>query len=332
MNEYQATQASDAFNRRDWLLGSGAAVGGALLATSTSNAAEAKRQEPQFSYCLNTSTIRQCAYPGVASGERLTITAAIDVAAEAGYTGIEPWINEITRHTEAGGKLADLRKRIEDRGLTVESAIGFCPWIVNDDATRAKALEAAKRDMEIVSQLGGTRIAAPPVGATKEPGLDLFKAAERYRALLEVGRKVGVVPQLEVWGFSKNLHRLGEAVLVAVESNHPDACLLPDVYHIYKGGSDFGGLGMLGPGAMHVFHMNDYPADPPWNTIRDSDRVYPGDGTAPLDMILRTLAQIGFRGHLSLELFNEDYYRNDAMTVARTGLKKMQSAVRSALA
>jgi sugar phosphate isomerase/epimerase len=83
---------------------------------------------------------------------------------------------------------------------------------------------------------------------------------------------------------------------------------------------------------MHVFHMNDYPADPPRERITDADRVFPGDGTAPLEEILRTLASVGFRGMLSLELFNRTYWQQPALTVARTGLEKMQQAVRAAQA
>jgi sugar phosphate isomerase/epimerase len=56
-------------------------------------------------------------------------------------------------------------------------------------------------------------------------------------------------------------------------------------------------------------------------------RVYPGDGVAPLDEILRSLRAIGFRGFLSLELFNESYWRQPAGTVARVGLAKMRAVV-----
>ena len=69
--------------------------------------------------------------------------------------------------------------------------------------------------------------------------------AERYRALLELGDQIGVVPQVEVWGFSRTLGRLGEAALVAMEARHPSACILPDVYHLYRGGSGLGGIKLL---------------------------------------------------------------------------------------
>jgi sugar phosphate isomerase/epimerase len=142
--------------------------------------------------------------------------------------------------------------------------------------------------------------------------------------LLELGDAMGVVPQVEVWGFSRTLGRLGEAACVAIEAGHPRACILPDVYHLYRGGSGFDGIKLLGPSAIHVFHINDYPANPPRTKITDADRVYPGDGVAPLRTLLRDLSSRGFRVTLSLELFNRDLWSQDPLTVAQTGLRKMR--------
>ena len=269
-----------------------------------------------FRYCFNTSTIR---------GQKLSLLEEIDIAAQVGYHALEPWIGEIETYVRQGGSLADLKKRIGDLGLSVESAIGFAEWIVDDDARRSKGLEQARRDMDLVQQIGGTRIAAPPAGATDVADIDYLKVAERYRALLTLGEHIGVVPQVEVWGFSKTLHRLGQALLVAMESGHPQACVLPDVYHLYKGGSDFAGLSLVSGQAMHVFHMNDYPATPPRQAIADSDRVYPGDGVAPLVDILKTLHANDFNGYLSIELFNKEYWQQDPMDVARLALTKMKT-------
>jgi sugar phosphate isomerase/epimerase len=206
----------------------------------------------------------------------------------------------------------------------VESAIGFAEWTVDDNDRRSKGLEQARRDMDLVQQIGGKRIAAPPAGATDVSNIDYLKLAERYHALLTLGDHIGVVPQVEIWGFSKTLQRLGQAVLIAMESGHADACVLADPYHLYKGGSDFAGLKFLRGAVMHVFHMNDYPAKPPRQTIRDSDRVYPGDGIAPLADVIETLREIDFNGYLSIELFNPTYWQHDPLQVARTALKKMQ--------
>lgn len=309
-------------SRRSFLT-TAATAGVAVAASKPTTALAADRTKPQFSYCFNTSTIRE---------KKLPLDQEVDLVGKAGYDGIEPWVRQIDAYQKAGGSLKELKKKIAGYGLKVESAIGFARWIVNDDDERKAGLEQAKREMDLVLQIGGSRIAAPPVGATRNVKLDLFEAAKRYHALLEVGAGIGVVPQVEVWGFSENLARLGEAVFVAIESGHKDACLLPDVYHIYKGGSEFEGLKMVAGSSIHCFHVNDYPADPPRSEIADKHRVYPGDGIAPLNDIFQTLAATGFSGALSLELFNPEYWKQDPAQVVKTGLEKTKAAVARAFA
>jgi len=309
-------------SRREVLAGAAAALGAARAALASAHTPSRNHAKMEYKYSLNTSTIQ---------GQKLSLVEEVEVAAKAGYDAVEPWISEIDAHVKAGGSLRDLGARIRDHGLTVESAIGFFAWIVDDATERAKALDEAKRNMEMLAQIGGKRIAAPPVGATERTDLPLLAAAERYRALLEVGDQCGVVPQVEVWGFSKTLTRLGEAALVAIESGHPNACILADVYHLYKGGSPLMGLTFLNGAAMHNFHLNDYPADPPRDRITDADRVYPGDGVAPLTALFQDLRRIGYQGALSIELFNRAYWQQDALTVARTGLQKLKAVVRKSL-
>jgi sugar phosphate isomerase/epimerase len=307
-------------SRRDLIALTPAAV--AATAMSSSSAAAAEPAEP-FGYSFNTSTIR---------GQKVPVHEEARLAAKAGYNAFEPWIFELQEYSKKGGSLKDLGKIIADLGLKVESSIGFARWIVDDDLERQKGLDEAKRDMEMVLAIGGVRIAAPPAGATDKPIKDLAAITDRYRTLAELGAKVGVIPEAEVWGFSKTLSKLGETVLVAMESGHPHACVLPDVYHLYKGGSGFEGLKMLRGKTIGIFHVNDYPKDKDRSVIKDADRVYPGDGVAPLKDVFRTLRDIGYRGMLSLELFNPQYYKQDAFEVVNTGLAKTRAAVKAALA
>ena len=310
-------------SRRNALKSAGIAMG--ALALGKTQLKAATPQSPQgraFRYCLNTSTIR---------GQKLGIIKEIDVAGQAGYDALEPWFDGINQYADGGGSLKDLAKRIADHGMTVESAIGFAPWIVNDDAKRAAGLEQAKREMDRLAQIGGIRMAAPPAGTSRGEQIEVEAAAERYAKLLEIGESIGVIPMIEMWGGHPVIGRISKAVSIAIECGHPKACFLGDVYHAYKGGCPFEGLKLLGPQAMQVFHFNDYPADPPRETINDSHRVYPGDGIAPLDDILNGFVAVGATPVLSLEVFNRSYWEQDAASVAKTGLRKMQSAVKKAL-
>ena len=306
-------------SRRDLLKTTGVATAGLLAGSATAQAKQKKGGDP-FRYCLNMSTIR---------GQELSVTEEVDVAGKAGYDAIEPWLGKLNDYKNNGGSLKDLRKRIEDHGLTVESAIGFARWIVDDDAQRAKGLEDARRDMDLLAQLGAKRIAAPPAGARGT--VDPMAAAKRYRALLEIGDEIGVVPQIEMWGGNPSIGRVSTAIYIAIEAGHPSACFLGDGYHTYKGGSDFAGLKMLGPQALQHFHWNDYPADPPLDKIGDQHRVFPGDGIAPIADITRGFLQVGATPVLSLELFNREYWAMDALEAARIGLDKMKASVAPAL-
>jgi hypothetical protein len=192
--------------------------------------------ESHFRFGLNTSTIR---------GQKLPIVEEVAIAQKAGYTSLEPWIDELERFKAEGGSLEDLGKRLRDAQISVESAIGFFDWVVDDPKRRRQGLESARRAMDLVRQIGGKRLAAPPAGATDEPVESLPAIAERYRALLELGDTMDVVPQVEIWGGSKTLSNLGEAACVAIAADHPQACILADVYHLYRGGSGFGGIKLL---------------------------------------------------------------------------------------
>jgi 2-keto-myo-inositol isomerase len=256
----------------------------------------------------------------------------VKIAAQAGYQAIEPWLSEIAAYAAQGGSLPDLKKQIADLGLAVESTVGFTTWITEEADRGPGGFEQWKRDFDMVAAIGGKRICAPPTGIATKTAHDLYEVASRYRQLAELGRQAGVVPQIELWGRSKTLSRMGEVALVMVESGHPDASAVLDVFHIYKGGSDFGGLRLFNGATLHSFHMNDYPADPPRETIVDAHRIMPGDGVAPLALALRDLRDIGFRGVLSLELFNGEYWKQDPLTVARLGLEKMRAVAAKALA
>ena len=271
-----------------------------------------------FRYCLNMSTIR---------GHKLGFIKELETASKAGFRSVEIWMNSLQTYLTNGGTTLEAKKRIDDLGLTVDNCIGFAEWIVDDEGRRKKGLELMKKEMEFLAQIGCKRTAAPPVGATETPGLDLKKAAERYRTILELGDSTGVVPHLELWGFSKNLSRVSEVYYVALESGHASAKVLLDVFHLYKGGSSLSTLSLVAPSSVDILHMNDYPAQLTPSVITDADRIYVGDGVAPIKQIIKTLGKRNTPLVLSTEVFNKNYYAQDALLVAKTALRKMKKLV-----
>ena len=189
--------------------------------------------------------------------------------------------------------------------MTVEDAIAFNSFLDDDDARRAASMERLKVDMDKVAQIGGTRIAAPP--GNNRAAVSLDNAAKYYREALEMGEKMGVQPLLELWGTHPVLGPLSHGIYVTVAAGRPDASLLLDVFHLYKSATPFTALKQINGASLHVMHLNDYPEAADSSTLNDGNRIYPGDGVAPLRQMLRDLRDNGFRDYLSLELFNRDY-------------------------
>lgn len=315
-------------SRREMLAGAAAALAAAArpaiasaARTPQPAAARTRPASEPFGYCLNTSTIR---------GNNLDFPAVVTAASKAGFHAIEPWITEIDRYATSGGTLKDLGKRIADAGLTVENAIAFNAFLDDDETRRAASMEKLKVDMDKVAQIGGKRIAVPP-GNNRAAAVSLDNAARYYRDALEMGEKMGVQPLLELWGTHPVLGPLSHGIYVTVAAGRADASLLLDVFHLYKGGTPFTALKQINGAALHVMHLNDYPQAADSSTLNDSNRIYPGDGVAPLRQIFRDLRDSGFRGYFSLELFNKEYWTKSADENLKTAMEKIRATVRSAL-
>ncbi len=268
----------------------------------------------KFRYCLNTSTI---------SGQNPGLLKYIEIASKAGYDGIEVWVRDVEAALNAGQSLSSLKRFIEDHGLQVENAIGFAPWMTDGEA----GFVQMEKEMQMLAGIACRRIAAPPAGVPTDQALDLFAVGEKYKKLLDLGRLTGVMPQLEFWGSSPVLWHLGQVLMIAAVADDPDVKILPDVYHMFRGGTGFDALKMLNGSLIDIFHMNDYPTSKPREQQDDADRVYPGDGAAPMSQILTDLNNMGGEKVLSLELFNRSYWEEDPYLVAERGLAKMKSLV-----
>jgi sugar phosphate isomerase/epimerase len=295
------------------------ASGTAAFASAAAGSVSAQKTPDRMPFRLSLNL-------GTLSGFNLSLEEEIDVAAKAGYRGIEPWSRKIEQFLAQGGKLADVRKRIDDHGLIVEGLVTFFQWMVDDDTKRAAGIEQMKKDMDFARQLGSKRVAATASGVNSVRLDDFRVLGERYCIILEIGDTMDVVPMLEIWGASQTLNSLADAAAIAAWSAHPKAAMLLDVYHMFRGGSPFEGLALLNGKAIGMFHMNDYPAEPERERLNDGHRVYCGDGIAPLQKMIQILRSINYEGCLSFEVFNQTYWKSgDPILVAKTGFEKMNA-------
>lgn len=282
-----------------------------------------KKHNLPFRISLNTSTLMHY---------KLAADVQIDRVAEAGFDGIELWMKDIKTYLENGGSTAHLKEKLQTRDLVLENIIGFSKWCSDDANERKEALAQLRDEMLIIAGLGGAFIAAPVQGITALDSTKYDAYAERYNAILELGDETGVTPILELWGMGA-LHKIAECAQIAIATGHPKATILLDFYHVYRGGNDWDTIDLLNGSRLPVMHMNDYPSTPSYDKLKDADRVLPGEGVCPFDVVIPKLYDAGFRGGFSVELFNQGYWDTmDANTLLRRSYEKTVAVVQKALA
>jgi 2-keto-myo-inositol isomerase len=265
-----------------------------------------------FVYCLNTSTIRPT-----------PLLEKIAVAGEAGYTAIEPWNDEITGYLEQGGRLSELKRALADSGLEVVSMIALHGWITSEGAELERVLDDCKRRMAQAVELGSPYIVASP----PQQVVDLNRASDRFRGLIEIGAQLGVLPSMEFLGFVDGIKNVASAWAIAAGTGDPRASVVADVFHMMRGGGSIDDLLTLKGDRIACFHINDLPAEPDPLTQKDENRVMVGDGIADLPRVIANLRTIGYCGPLSLELFNSELWRQDPLHVAKIGLARIRALV-----
>lgn len=317
---------SSRMNRRGFLKSAGVAGvvvsgGGAVSAQETAARVSAKRYQGGVSpwpLVLNSSTIRPA-----------SLADKIRAAQETGWDGIELWVNELEQHEQAGGDLKALGAEIKDRGLIVPNIIGLWDSMPATAEAFEKSLEVTRNRMRMSAAVGAQFVAAIP--APDREDFDLKWGAACYRRLLEVGREeFGIIAAVEFVGFMKGVHRLGQACAIGVDADDPDACMIADTFHLFRGGSGFRGLRHLQGSFIANFHWNDVPGDVPREEQGDAHRVYPGDGILPLAQVLKDLKAIGYTRTLSLEIFKREYWEQDPKVVAENGIQKMRASIAGA--
>ncbi|MEQ6122536.1 sugar phosphate isomerase/epimerase [Reichenbachiella sp. MALMAid0571] len=306
-------------------IASGAALGLTTTAFGYSSEKSVKAKEKRFQngrspwpICLDTATIRTAK----------SLEEKVDIAIKAGYDAIEPWDGELAEYEKSGGNLKELGKKIKDNGLFVPSMIGLWGCIPENEEAFQKSLPETRNRMRMASEVGCKYVQAIPnkVG----DNYDTRFVSSCYKRLLDIGiNEYNVIPAI-VFVEMFPLKTMGQATAVALDASHPQACIIPDVFHMYISKGGFDGLKSLRGDMFAIFQFNDAPKGMSIDEMKDKDRVYPGDGILPLPQILKDLKSTGFKGCVSLELYNPEYHKQDLLEVAKTGLEKTLQTIEKA--
>jgi len=261
-------------------------------------------------HALNLATIRNA-----------PLAKKLELSRGAGYDGVGLWVNETEEAARAGEDLQGVGRALKDHGLIAAELCFVGGWMYPQEGECARAREQAEGAFRIAEILECECVVACASGGTG----DLDDAASDFAALCDLAQRYGVRVALEFLGGAQQVKDVRTAWQIVDAVDAPNGGLLIDTFHFYKGGSEVADLEPLRGDKVFLVHVNDCP-DLPREELEDRHRVFPGAGVLPLDVIAAALVNKGYRGFLSLELFNEDYWAADPYLIAQEGIHSMKRA------
>lgn len=257
-----------------------------------------------------------------ALGFDLPAAEAIDLAASAGFAGVDLMVRDLC---DRGEDPKVLRKRLDAHGLRPGAwplAIG---WRDTSDTEFRRDLDHLARYAEAAAILGlertGTWVMPDVPELAGQGAEESLKAAfafhvDRLGAIARQLDRFGIRLGLEVLGVTSIrradrhpfIHRMGEPRLIdliaAIEAEGSPIGLLIDLWHLYAAGEDVEILGAEFIERTVWVHVADLPvgAGPDRHLMIDTVRGLPGDhGAIDIRVGLEFLGARGYNGPVTVE-------------------------------
>ena len=271
---------------------------------------------------------------------KMTLSLHQNTSTAAGYRrSLEGWAKAGITHVELTDRLLDdflktdnlaaAKRVVTDLGLTPVSCAAVLPDFWIPGANRAAAMETWKKRCEQFSTFGLERIYCPAVTSRKVTQEDYKGAPDCIREGGEAARQYHMTAMIEFARNSSFISTLTTSLKLIREAAHPNVKPMLDCYHFWSGLSKFEDLDLIQPGEIGHVHFQDVP-DVPRELLDNTTRLIPGDGVSPLVRILRKLAEKGYSGSLSVELFLPEFQQADPYEVARRIREKAEGVMRQA--
>jgi len=271
---------------------------------------------------------------------KMTLSIHQNTSAGAGYRrSLEGWARAGIKNVEITARLLDdflkndspaaARRVMTDLGLTPVSSASEVAGLWEPNPNHAAALDNLKRRCEMFTALGFTKTYAPVTATATFREDDYKTGVDNMRKVGDVAKQFGMTAMAEFTRASTFIATLGTMLRMIRETAHPNMRALFDCYHFWSGQSKFEDLDLVKPGEIAHVHFNDVP-DMPRELLGQATRVIPGDGVTPLVKILRKLAEKGYEGPISVELFLPKFQEGDPFEVAQDIRRKCEAIMRQA--
>jgi 4-hydroxyphenylpyruvate dioxygenase len=249
-----------------------------------------------------------------------TLAEKLEAAASVGFDAVEIFENDLLTFE---GSPAEVRYLAESLGLSIVCFQPFRDFEAMPEPRRTRNLDRAERKFDVMQALG-TDLLLVCSNTSPDAIDDDARAAADFAEMAERAAKRGLRVGFEALAWGRNINRWRHAWRIVQQADHPALGLILDSFHTLAVNDDLTGLGEVPTDRIFFVQIADAPRLTmdvlSWSR---HFRNFPGQGQLPVDSFVTDVIEAGYRGPLSLEVFNDEFRSAPTRLIARDGLRSL---------
>lgn len=244
----------------------------------------------------------------------------LDAIARAGFDGVEIFENDFLAFD---GSPADVGRMVRDHGLEITLFQPFRDFEGMPEPHRSRTLDRAERKFDIMQELGTDLVLiCSNVSPVSLGGID--RAAADFHELGERAAKRGLRVGYEALAWGRHIHDHRDAWEIVRRADHPNIGLILDSFHTLSRRIDVNSIRSIPKDKIFIVQLADAPQI-------EMDLLYwsrhfrsmPGEGDLPVTAFTTAIADTGYDGYYSLEIFNDQFRGGSTRSIAADGHRSL---------
>lgn len=251
---------------------------------------------------------------GGALDEKLRTIAA------AGFDAVEIFENDFTSFDGSAG---DVARMCGDLGLRICALQPFRDFEGMPEPQRALAFRRVEKKFDLMQELGtDLLLVCSNVSPLALGGID--RAADDFRELGERAARRGLRVGFEALAWGRHVSDYRGAWEIVRRAGHPAIGIILDSFHTLAPGFPVGPIAAIPADRIFLVQLADAPQlDLDVLSWSRHFRCFPGQGNLPVGDFMKAIEATGYKGPLSLEIFNDQFRAQSTKEVALDGMRSL---------
>jgi len=244
----------------------------------------------------------------------------LQAIAKAGFDGVEIFENDFLAYDESP---RDVGRMVRDFGLEITLFQPFRDFEGMPEPHRTRTFDRAERKFDVMQELGTDLVlVCSNVSPISLGGID--RAAADFHELGERAAKRGLRVGYEALAWGRHISDHRDAWKIVRRADHPNVGLILDSFHSLARKIDIGSIRSIPKEKIFIVQLADAP-------LIDMDLLYwsrhfrnmPGEGDLPVTDFVAAIAETGYDGYFSLEIFNDQFRGGSPKAIAADGHRSL---------